>query len=257
MPLHDAHAFVLRTYDFAEADKVCVLMTRHAGKIRAVAYGARKTRSRFGASLEPLTEILITYHERAGRELLSISHTEIVHSYFDASTASVEASAAVSYFADLLCEFLPEHEPDETTYRLVAATMSALASHADITALVRYFEVWMLRLAGFFPDLSRCGGCGGIQQLRLGTDGVPRCPKCATGPGQPLSPAPAAIVRRILGESPAKFAGDPPDVADLDQLGEICYQVTRHALEREPRSYSLFNRLRREAALGAMNHYES
>ena len=71
MPLHDDQAFVLRTYKLAEADKICVLMTRRSGKIRGIAYGAQKMRSRFGSSLEPLTEISLTYFAKEGRELVS------------------------------------------------------------------------------------------------------------------------------------------------------------------------------------------
>jgi DNA repair protein RecO (recombination protein O) len=61
MPLHDAQAFVLRTYKLAEADKICVLLTRQSGMLRGVAYGARKMRSRFGSSLEPFTEVSVSY----------------------------------------------------------------------------------------------------------------------------------------------------------------------------------------------------
>ena len=103
----------------AEADKICVLLTRQSGKLRGIAYGARKMRSRFGSSLEPFTEISLTYFEKEGRELVSISNAEIVRSHFNEASETVEAGAAMSYFSDMLCEFLPDHEPNETIYRLV------------------------------------------------------------------------------------------------------------------------------------------
>ena len=102
MPLHDAQALVLRTYKLAEADKICVLLTRQSGKMRGVAYGARKMRSRFGSSLEPFTEIAVTYFEKEGRELVSISNADIVRSHFAEASKTVEAGAAMSYLADLL-----------------------------------------------------------------------------------------------------------------------------------------------------------
>src|SRR6185436_15687238 len=126
MPLHDVQAFVLRTYKLAEADKICVLLTRQSGMLRGVAYGARKMRSRFGSSLEPFTEVAVTYFAKEGRDLVSISNAEIVRSHFEEAATSVETSAAMSYVADLLNEFAPDHEPNEALFRLVRATLDAV-----------------------------------------------------------------------------------------------------------------------------------
>ena len=64
MPLHHSEAFVLRTYTLQEADKICVLLTRESGKVRGVAQGARRLKSKFGSSLEPFTEVLVSYFEK-------------------------------------------------------------------------------------------------------------------------------------------------------------------------------------------------
>lgn len=252
MPLHDVQALVLRTYKLAEADKICVLLTREAGKLRGVAYGARKMRSRFGSSLEPFTEIAVTYFEKEGRELVSISNADIVRSHFDDATQSVEASAAMSYLADLLCEFLPDHEPNETIYRLVAATLDAFATGGDPITLVRYFEVWLLKLAGFYPDLRVCATCGAGAsdgEIRLSSDGSPRCPECSGGRGVRVGPRLRATLARILAEPPARFAANPPPSDELERLAEIALLVVHHSLERDLKSFALFNRLRREMAV--------
>jgi DNA repair protein RecO (recombination protein O) len=250
MPLHDAQALVLRTYKLAEADKICVLLTRQAGKLRGIAYGARKMRSRFGSSLEPFTEISMTYFQKEGRDLVSISNAEIVRSHFETAAASVEAGAAMSYLTDMLCEFLPDHEPNETVYRLVAATLDAFDGASDLTALVRYFEVWLLKLAGFFPDLRRCAACDApatdADELWLSSDGSPRCGDCSGRRGVRVGPRLRATLARILAESPARFAAAPPAADELDRLAEIALLVVRHSLERDLKSYALFNRLRRE-----------
>ena len=250
MPLHDVQALVLRTYKLAEADKICVLLTRQSGKLRGVAYGARKMRSRFGSSLEPLTEVAVTYFEKEGRELVSISNAEILRSHFDDAARSVEAGAAMSYMADMLCEFLPDHEPNETIYRLVTATLEALGDGGDLTALVRYFEVWLLKLAGFFPDLRLCASCGADSasdgEVWVSSDGSPRCPACSGGRGVRVGPILRATLARLLSEPPARFADRPPDAGTLDGVAELTLLVVRHSLERDLRSYALFNRLRRE-----------
>src|SRR5262249_62007070 len=81
MPLHKTEAFVLRTYALKEADKICVFLTRDHGKLRGVAHGARKLRSRFGSALEPFTEVALTYYQKEARELVSISTCDILRSH--------------------------------------------------------------------------------------------------------------------------------------------------------------------------------
>jgi DNA repair protein RecO len=149
----------------------------------------------------------------------------------------------------MLCEFLPDHEPNETIYRLVAATLDAFAERHDLNALVRYFEVWLLKLAGFFPDLRSCASCGASGrdgEIWLSSDGSPRCSDCSGGRGVRVGPTLRATLARILAESPAHFAATAPPEDQLDRLAEIALLVIRHALERDLKSYALFNRLRRE-----------
>lgn len=250
MPLHDAQAFVLRTYKLAEADKICVLLTRESGKLRGVAYGARKMKSRFGSSLEPFTEVTVTYFEKEGRELLSISSAEILKSHFNETAPSVVAGSAVSYLSDLLCEFLPDREPNETVYRLVGATIKALGESPNTNAIVRYFEVWLLKLAGFYPDLKMCAGCDDSTEdgakIWISADGSPRCERCSGGRGVTVGPRLRQTLTRILSESPTRFAAIPPAADELDRLSEIALLIMRHSLERDLRSYALFNRMRRE-----------
>jgi len=80
MPLYTAEALVLRTYKLGEADRIVVFLTRDRGKKRGVAPNARKSRKRFGAALEPLTEVRISYFEKARRELVGLNYAETVRS---------------------------------------------------------------------------------------------------------------------------------------------------------------------------------
>jgi DNA repair protein RecO (recombination protein O) len=251
MPLNTAHAFVLRTYNFAEADKVCVLLTQREGKIRGVAHGARKMKSRFGSALEPLTEVSVTYFSQEGRDLVSISNAEIVRSHFNSASSAVEVAAAMSYFADLLVEFLPDAEPNEAAYRLVRAALGALGEALDPFVVARYFEVWLLRLSGFYPDLKRCAVCGAPSgqdgPVWLTNEGVPRCQDCSGGRGVRVGPGLRSTLARALAEPPDRFAASPPPKDHLTRLAEINYAIIRHTLERDLRSHALFHRLSREA----------
>ena len=80
MPLYTAEALVLRTYKLGEADRIVVFLTRDRGKKRGVAHNARKSRKRFGAALEPLTEVRVAYFEKERRELVGLNYAEPVRS---------------------------------------------------------------------------------------------------------------------------------------------------------------------------------
>ena len=80
MPLYTAEALVLRTYKLGEADRIVVFLTRDRGKKRGVAPNARRSRKRFGAALEPLTEVRVAYFEKERRDLVGLNYAEPVRS---------------------------------------------------------------------------------------------------------------------------------------------------------------------------------
>lgn len=243
MPLHTTDAFVLRTYTLAEADKICVFLTKDMGKVRGVAHGARKMKSRFGSSLEPFTEVALTFFQKEGRDLMSVSNCEIVRSQFHIAARDVETASAFSYMAELLNEFLPDHEPNERLYRLVSASLEALEAIEegnDLARVLRYFETWLLRLVGFFPDTSRCAACGepiaASESVFLTVEGAPKCFACSGGRGNAVN----ADLRNTIGEMfhkhPMEFARKRVRSDHITQIGEINYRIIRHALERDLRS---------------------
>ncbi|HLG13608.1 MAG TPA: DNA repair protein RecO [Blastocatellia bacterium] len=240
MPLHTTEAFVLRTYSLAEADKICVFLTRQYGKIRGVAHGARRMKSRFGSALEPFTEVVIKYHQKEGQELVSLSSCDIVRSHFNRAARDVETASAFSYMAELLTEFVPDHDPNEKLYRLVGAVLEAIEERENLPPLLRYFEVWLLRLAGFFPDITRCSMCGAQigpeDSAYVTAEGAPRCESCSGGRGAAVDSALRDTIQELLSVHPRDFARRPLPPQRLAQLGEISYQIVRHALERDLKS---------------------
>ncbi|MDQ3009882.1 MAG: DNA repair protein RecO [Acidobacteriota bacterium] len=256
MPLHDTEAFVLRTFTLKEADKVCVFFTRDAGKIRGVAYGARKLRSRFGASLESFTQVSLTYFQKENRELVSISNCEIIQSQFVAGISS-ERMGVMQYWAELVDSFMLDHERNEAVYRLINAALAAIqpANDGELMTVSRYFEIWMLKLAGFFPDWRSCSLCEkDLAQepvVYLTSEGAPQCANCSERRGEELSRTTWETVRSILTQPPEKFlaslvpsAQEVRDPKLLAQIGVIATRLITRALEREPRSYEVLSRLR-------------
>ena len=150
MPLYTADALVLRTYKLGEADRIVVFLTRDRGKKRGVAKGARRPRSRFGGALESLTEVRVAYFESERRELVGLNYAEPIRSPLVLSAD--EALGYVGYFAELLDEWAQEADADDRLYRLGASMLDALAQGAPAEPLARYFECWLLRLQGVYPE---------------------------------------------------------------------------------------------------------
>jgi DNA repair protein RecO (recombination protein O) len=249
MGLHQTDAFILRTFPLAETHKICVLLTRSDGLIRGVAHGSRRLKSRFGASLEPFTEVHLTYFEKEGKELVRVSNCEIIRSHFW-KASKTENAAALSYITELLCEFLPAHEPNEKLYRLVLALLEALEQSVDLDSLVRYFEVWLLKLSGFFPDLRNCASCNGAIEINagvwLGNDGAPQCYKCSGGRGTAINIDLRSTLETLLRNGPKVFAEAERPVEHLSAIGELCYRLIRRVIEHDLRSYNLMNQVQAE-----------
>jgi DNA repair protein RecO (recombination protein O) len=150
VPLYTADALILRTYKLGEADRIVVFLTRDRGKKRGVAKGARRPRSRFAAALEPMTEVRLAYFEKERRELVGLNYAETVKSPLTLSTQ--DALGYIGYFAELLDEWAQEADADDRLYRLGASMLDALSAGAPVEPLARYFEYWLLRLQGVYPE---------------------------------------------------------------------------------------------------------
>jgi DNA repair protein RecO (recombination protein O) len=150
VPLYTADALVLRTYKLGEADRIVVFLTRDRGKKRGVAKGARRPRSRFTGALEPLTEVRVAYFEKERRELVGLNYAETQRSPLAFGTP--DGLGYVSYFAELLDEWAQEADADDRLYRLGASMLDALAAGTPVEPLARYFEYWLLRLQGVYPE---------------------------------------------------------------------------------------------------------
>jgi DNA repair protein RecO (recombination protein O) len=156
LPLYTADALVLRTYKLGEADRIVVFLTRDRGKKRGVAKGARRPRSRFTGALEPLTEARVAYFEKERRELVGLNYAETIQSPLSlcgpAEAGPHEALGYIGYFAELIDEWAQEADADERLYRLGASMLGALRAGAPVEPLARYFEYWLLRLQGVYPE---------------------------------------------------------------------------------------------------------
>ena len=241
MALFETEALSLRSYNLAEADKIVVCLSRSAGLIRGVAKGCRKLKNRFGAALEPFTLVNLTYYEKENQELVSFRQVEILKSRFNLSS-NATLLTGFSYMGDLLSDFSPPHQANDNLFRMAIACFEAVSeTPEDLDAVLRYFEVWLLKLEGFLPDLRACANCNEAfvdeGAVYLGSDLSLRCSQCSSGRGGPVSKRLHAQLRTVEKLSPAKFAEGARDVSKETkrEMAELTFQIIGRVLERMPR----------------------
>jgi DNA repair protein RecO (recombination protein O) len=242
MPQVETEALVLRTYNLAEADKIVVCFTRAFGLVRGVAKGCRKLKNRYGAALEPFTLINLSYFQKENQELVSIRQTEILKSCFNLSSDPVVLSG-LAYVGDLVLEFSPPYQENEHLFRMLKACLDALsATPDDLQTLLRYFEVWLLRLEGFLPDVKRCANCHRVfsqdEKVFIATDLALRCESCSSVGSHSLHKNVHALLLSALKRAPAAFAAESRDTPPkyLRELAQLTEQIIRRVLERELRT---------------------
>ena len=238
MPLYRDDAIVLRTHKLGEADRIVTLLTKHHGKVRAVAKGVRRTSSRIGARMEPFMLADVQFYE--GRNLDIVNQVEMREPYarriaedyqlFTAATAMVET-------ADKLVDH--EKEPALQQYRLLHGGLGALSRREhEPGSVLDSFLLRSLATAGYAPSFAECASCGapGPHRAFAIAEGGAVCENCRP----PGAAAPAPETFALLG---ALLAGDW-DVADAaegraqrEAAGLVAAYAQFH-LEKKVRSLS-------------------
>ena len=246
MTLLSTTAFILRVDALSEKDVALTLLTRDAGVVRAALRGARR-RFRRGALIELLTEVSVTLFQKEGADLARADGLELVRSAFGLASRA-ETAMLLPYVAESLSTFLPEGEAAPEAYRLARHVLDALEEGAPPDLAARYFEAWLLRIAGLLPGGTACASCG----RDLATGGArfdAELPglvgnECAPPGAVPVS-GPAlmllAQVRRSrLDDLARRKAGDAASLRALDGL--LC-EVRRRFLGHELRSHRFLDSL--------------
>ena len=163
MPGRVSEAIVLRTYPLKEADLVVSFFARDQGKLRGVARAARRPKNRFGAGLQRLAHVRMSYFQRENRELVNLDSCELIHSHFGVP-ADYRASVALDYVAEVSEQLLPPAEANEKFFRLLLAVLEHIRGGGEpgLWRALTYFSLWAVRLGGFLPELEACAACGTV-----------------------------------------------------------------------------------------------
>ena len=248
MIAHQAEALVLRTWPIHEADHIVSLFTRDQGKLKGVAKSSAKSRKRFGGALEPMTYVLASYVEKPRQELVRLDSCEILSSPLSEPVDYARA-AALAFYAEVLEETLPDHDPQDPVFRLALAVLDHTRA-GQIWLPVTYFSLWIIRLMGWMPDLARCCVCGRAftgeaAYFDAQSDGL-FCADHKQPSSRALSAPSLAVASRIFRAPIAGLASDRVDnwpstrAADLRRFA---MQALERHLERKLRSAAALARL--------------
>ncbi len=187
-----SRAVVLRRQRLGETSKLVTLFTEDYGKLKVVAKGARQPRSRFGAALEPFTEVQAVCYLRDDRELQTLSECDVIRQH-PGLQADLERLSLASAAGELVDRLTVEAEPNRRIYACLAGALPALAevAAAQVEPVFWYFQLRVAQALGYQPELSQCVACGGAlvgAWLWFGAEaGGTLCSACGQGRGVRLA----------------------------------------------------------------------
>jgi DNA repair protein RecO (recombination protein O) len=212
MPLHESEAIILQRYNLGEADRLVSFLSRTMGRVRGVAAGSRKTKSRFGSSLEKLSHIRIWFFEREARDLVRISQCEMIESFLDVFR-DYPSSVAFALFSEITEAVLPEREASDANFRLLLLAAQTVKGTGKTEVSLAYFSLWTVKLGGWLPTLDRCAFCGkqfteDAAAYFSPTASAIACGKCRKPGMRAFSSAALSVARRMLGERLDRLSRD-------------------------------------------------
>ena len=245
-------AIILRRKDFGEADRILTLFTPGSGKVRVVAKGIRKPRSRKAGHLELFTcsRLLLA----KGRDMDIITQAETVNAYRPLREDLLRGAYA-AYAVELLDRFMPDAQENAEIYALLRHMLAWVCVSADLALSARYYELQLLSLAGFQPELRQCVAGGekiaAEDQFFSPEAGGVVCPRCGeTQPNVvPISLSALKLLRYFQANDYAKVMAVKVRPAVHAELERVMLFYITHILERQLKSVEFLKLIRREASL--------
>ena len=230
--LYRDNAVVLRSWKLGESDRIVSLMTQSNGKVRCVAKGVRKTRSRFGSRVEPTNHLQVQLYRGRG-DLDTLTQVESIDR-FPALREDLELFARASSMLEAVEVIAQDREPNSALYTMLARALHTV-TESESHLVVAGFFMKLLSLEGLSPSVDICVGCAASADLTHFSvaDGGTSCSTCRLGP--PLSVDAAALLHLALGGQLGAVLNQPasPATREFDVLAQ---RLLEHNLERRLRS---------------------
>ena len=237
---YKSRGVVLKNAPLGEADRIVTLYTLDLGKVRGIARGARRTKSRLGGHLEPLTHVRFSVAE--GRSLDTITEAETIDS-FRRLREDLQRITRGVYLVELVDRFTVDQAPGPTLFELLLDTLRRLQDAGNPATLLRHFEVQLLVQSGFGPELVKCVECRSVVEpgdhLFSCAGGGVVCPRCRTVSQEvvlPLSLGSMKVLRYLQRESHSKAVTLRVQAALMSEVESVLRSYIRFVLDREVNS---------------------
>lgn len=235
MSLYRDQAVVLRSWKLGEADRIVSMHTRDHGKVRGVAKGVRRTRSKFGARLEPTSHVSIQMYRGRG-DLDTITQVETIDRFVGLRADPLRFARA-SAMLEAVDQLAQEREPDPPRHVMLIRALATIENH-DSPLVVPGFFLKLLAHEGLQPELESCVSCGAtepIEAVDFGEGGV-LCRACRRG--RPISTEALELLRLILGGELATALRQPAGSA-TGEVETLATEALEAHLERRLRSVAI------------------
>ena len=240
-------AVVLRHSDWGEADRLLTLFSRERGKLRCIAKGVRRLRSRKAGHLEPFTHAALLLAR--GRDFWIVTQAETLDAYLPLREDLVRTGYA-AYVIELIDRFTYDEGENRGLFALLVDTLRRITAVEDVFLAVRYFELHLLDFAGFRPELFRCVNCAEeirpVAQFFSAQRGGTLCPNCGpkVGGARPVSLETLKYLRHLQRSSYGEASRarlSPPVQREMEAL--LQHYIT-YLLERGLNSQGFLNEVR-------------
>jgi DNA repair protein RecO (recombination protein O) len=244
MPVRESEAIVLRSFPLGEGDRLISFLSRVSGRMRGVASGARKPKSRFGSTLELFSYVRIWFYERETRDLVRINQCELIESFFTAQR-DYASELALALASEVTEAVLGEREVAEPNFRLLLVIARAIKAGADPAMALGYFALWTVRLGGWLPQLDRCSRCGAtlVAGAFWSPGGGITCENCRLPGQQRMSSNALGMARRMLiaklEEVIAETRNTQASVAAATELRNLMFDLIEERIEKRLRTRRL------------------
>jgi DNA repair protein RecO (recombination protein O) len=240
MPVRESEAIVLRTFSLGEGDLLVSFLSRMHGRLRGMASGARKPKSRFAATLEPLSHVRVWFFERETRDLVRINQCDLIESFVDVQR-DYFSSLALALASEVTEAVLGEKEVAEPNFRLLLLTVRAIRSGTKMPLVLAYFTLWIVRLGGWLPRFDRCSRCAAdlsTDAYRTEGQGLV-CAACRIAGQRFLSQNAARMAQRISHEKLEVLASESLASDALAELKNYMLDIIEQHIERRLQSRRL------------------
>lgn len=243
---YKTEAVIIRKTKLGEADRILTLFTPDMGKIKAVAKGVRRPRSKMSGHLELLTHSLVSLVR--GRNLDTVTGSQTINSFFPLKS-DLELSAAALYVLELTDQFTEERQESSEIFKLLLETLENLAKGENREMTLHYFEMHLLSLAGFKPELYACVACGKELEPEMNAfsaaSGGVLCSVCQkTRYCQPVSASTLKVLRLLQSDDFNSVKGLDLGGTTSQELNRILRNYIQFLLEKEVKSAAFLNDVR-------------